>query len=74
VFGRLQPATTSTALQDHNILGRFRQFPESQKNKNKLVAIKINRSYDSPIELLGASAQWAMSFEEKAIIDALSRA
>src|SRR5687768_3008844 len=30
-FGRLQPATTLTALQDHNILGPFRQFPESQK-------------------------------------------
>jgi hypothetical protein len=28
-FGRLQPATTSTTLQDHNILGHFRKFPES---------------------------------------------
>ena len=29
-FVRLQPATTLTALQDHNILGHFRQFPESR--------------------------------------------
>src|SRR5262249_57174537 len=28
-FVRLQPATTSTTLQDHNTLGHFRQFPES---------------------------------------------
>jgi hypothetical protein len=28
-ISRHQPATTSTALQDHKILGFFRQFPES---------------------------------------------
>ena len=47
---------------------------KSKSNKNKLVAIKINKDYSSPDELLGAGAEWAMSFTRDAIIKALEAA
>lgn len=42
--------------------------------KNKLVGVKINSSYESPEELLGSGAKWAMSFEQAAILKALKDA
>jgi hypothetical protein len=47
---------------------------KSKSNKNKLVAIKIDREYTSPDELLGAGAEWAMSFTRDSIIKALQAA
>jgi hypothetical protein len=43
----------------------------SKANKNKLLAIKLDKSYESPDELLGAGASWAYSFTEDAIMTAL---
>lgn len=47
---------------------------QSKQNNNKLVAVKLDRSYESPDELIGAGASWAMSFTEDAIIKALNEA
>ncbi len=63
---------------DYKLIG-FRnwinfEIYQSKLNRNKLVAIKINRSYESPEELLGSDATWAMSFTETAIINALNEA
>lgn len=44
---------------------------QSKLNRNKIVAVKIDRSYESPEELLGLGASWAMSFTQDAIIKAL---
>lgn len=41
---------------------------------NKLVAIKIDKSNDSPNAILGQDASWALSFTQDAIIKALSEA
>lgn len=47
---------------------------KSVDNGNKLVGVKINKSYESPEELLGVGASWAMSFSQDGIIEALNRA
>ncbi|KAK3582392.1 hypothetical protein CHS0354_023936 [Potamilus streckersoni] len=44
------------------------EIAKSKANKNKLVAVKIDSDYTSPDELLGAGAEWAMSFNRDAII------
>ena len=49
------------------------EIARSKDNGNKLVAVKIDREYDSPDELLGAGASWAMSFTEAAIVNALDQ-
>jgi hypothetical protein len=50
------------------------EVAKSKENKNKLVGIKINRSYSSPDELLNAGASWASSFTQEKIIEALNNA
>jgi len=50
------------------------EIAKSKENGNKLVAVKIDKSYESPKELLGAGASWAMSFSQVAIIKALDNA
>ncbi|MBE7106107.1 hypothetical protein COE51_17130 [Bacillus pseudomycoides] len=62
---------------DHKLIG-FKNWinfevSRSKDNKNKLVAIKLDKSNESPDELLGAGASWAMSFTQKAILDALKK-
>lgn len=47
------------------------EIAQSKANRNKLVAVKLDRSYDSPEELNGAGASWAMAFVEEAIVRAL---
>ena len=47
---------------------------QSKISKNKIVAAKIDKSYDSPEELMGAGASWALSFTQEAIIKALNAA
>ena len=49
------------------------EIAKSKENGNKLVGVKINRSYKSPEELLDAGASWAMSFSEQAVVDALRK-
>ena len=44
------------------------------KENNKIVAVKIDSSYESPEEIYGIGASWAMSFTQRAIIDALDKA
>ncbi|OGY40879.1 MAG: hypothetical protein A2Y82_03325 [Candidatus Buchananbacteria bacterium RBG_13_36_9] len=41
---------------------------------NSLVAVKIDSTNESPEELLGSGASWAMSFTEENIINALDKA
>ena len=48
------------------------EVSQSKLNGNKLVGVKIDRSYESPEELTGAGATWAMSFTENAILKALN--
>jgi len=48
------------------------EIAKSKENRNKLVAVKIDRTYVSPEELSGAGASWAMAFTQEAIIRALS--
>lgn len=47
---------------------------KSKGAKNKLVAVKLDKSYESPEELLNSGASWAMSFKEDEIIKALNNA
>ena len=50
------------------------EIAKSKEHKNKLVAVKIDRSYDSPDELSSSGASWAMSFSRDTIIKALADA
>ncbi len=50
------------------------EIHQSKLNRNKIVAIKIDRSYESPDEISGAGASWAMSFERDPILKALKEA
>ncbi|NOR47799.1 MAG: hypothetical protein GQ533_07120 [Methanosarcinaceae archaeon] len=50
------------------------EIAKSKENSNKLVAVKIDKSYTSPDELLNSGASWAMSFTQDAIIKALDEA
>jgi hypothetical protein len=47
---------------------------QSKAYNNKIVAVKIDRSYESPDELYDAGASWAMSFGHDQIIKALNEA
>jgi hypothetical protein len=48
------------------------EIHQSKLNHNKLVAVKIDRSYESPDELTGADVSWALSFSQDPIIRALN--
>ncbi len=50
------------------------EIAKSKSAYNKLVAVKLDREYTSPDELLGAGAEWAMSFTKDSIIKALNNA
>lgn len=50
------------------------EIARSVDNSNKVVGVKIDRSYTSPEELLGIGASWAMSFSQDSIIAALNNA
>lgn len=50
------------------------EIAKSKEHKNKLIGIKIDKSYESPSELLNSGAKWAMSFTKDAIIKALNEA
>ena len=48
------------------------EIAKSKANQNKLVVVKLDKLYESPDELLGVGAKWAMSFTQEAIIKALN--
>ena len=48
------------------------EIAKSKEVKNKLIAVKIDSSYDSPEEILNSGASWAMSFSEEAITKAIN--
>lgn len=50
------------------------EIAKSKLNGNKLVGVKIDRTYESPEELLYVGASWAMSFSEQAVVKALREA
>ena len=50
------------------------EVARSKANGNRLVAIKLDRGFDSPDQLIGASASWALSFTEESIVSALREA
>ena len=50
------------------------ELAQSKKNGNKLIAIKIDNSYDSPEEILNSGASWAKSFTVDAITKAIDEA
>lgn len=50
------------------------EIAQSKTSGNKIVAVKIGRTFESPDELLGAGASWAMAFTEEAILRELSEA
>jgi len=50
------------------------EVAKSKESGNRLVAVKIDRSNESPEELLDSEASWAMSFDQAAIIRALEQA
>jgi len=50
------------------------EIARSKENGNKLVAIKLDSTNDSPDEIYGSGASWAYSFTQDAIIKALNDA
>lgn len=50
------------------------EIAKSVELKKRIVAIKLDRNYESPEELAGASASWAYSFTEENITRALEAA
>ena len=63
---------------DHEAIGYRNwinfEIAKSKAHGNKLVAVKLNKEYASPEELLNSEASWAMSFTQDAIIKALNEA
>lgn len=50
------------------------EIAQSKNEGNRIAAVKLDRNYESPDELLSAKVSWAMSFTEAAIIRALEQA
>lgn len=41
---------------------------------NSLIAVKLDREFSSPEEIIGQDAQWVMSFNEEDIVEAINNA
>lgn len=50
------------------------EIAKSVEHGNKIIGVKINRSNESPEELIGIGASWALSFTRDAILTALNKA
>lgn len=50
------------------------EIAKSKEHRNRLVGVKIDKTYESPEQLFNAGACWAMSFTQEAIIKALNDA
>lgn len=63
---------------DHRMIGYKNwinyEIAKSKENGNKLVAVKLDKKYESPDEIKNANATWAMGFSQNAIIKALNEA
>lgn len=66
----------NTQHKDHVAIGYKNwinfEIAKSKEHKNKLVTVKLDKSYESPDELMGAGTKWAMSFTQDTIIKALN--
>jgi len=49
------------------------EIAKSVENGNSIVGVKLDSTYESPDEMLGVGASWAMSFTEENIIKALDK-
>jgi len=47
------------------------EIAKTKEFRHPIVAVKIDRNYESPDELSGAGASWAMSFSDDAVTKAL---
>ncbi len=67
----------NTQHRDHKLIGYRNwinyEIAKSIENKNKLIAVKLEKGHESPELLIRAGAEWAMSFTQDAIIKALNR-
>ena len=66
----------ANAIHRHSLLIGYKnwinfEIHQSKLARNRIVAVKIDRNYESPTELLFCGATWAMSFNEASIIRAL---
>ena len=63
---------------DHVLIGYRNwinfEIAKSKAAKNKIIAVKLSREFDSPGEILNANASWAMSFTNDAIVKAIDSA
>ena len=50
------------------------EIAKSKLAENNLIAVKIDRSFESPEEILGANASWAYSFSVNSIAEAIENA
>ncbi len=50
------------------------EIARSIDNGNKIIAVKIDKSYTSPEEIINIGASWAMSFTQDTIIKAIQNA
>jgi len=50
------------------------EIAKSKEHKNQLIAVKLEKSYESPDELYNAGATWALSFTKDAVIKAIDEA
>lgn len=48
------------------------EINQSKLNRNKIIAVKIDYTYESPEQLMGVGASWAHSFTQEAILKALN--
>jgi hypothetical protein len=47
------------------------EIKKAKELNKKLVAVKLNKNYESPSELLGCGTSWAMGFSQDSILKAL---
>ena len=50
------------------------EIAQSKAAQKRIVAVKVHHTFESPDELMGAGARWAMTFQEDLIMRALSEA
>ena len=57
---------------DHNWI--WWEINQSKDEGNRLIAVKLSSSYESPEPLKNSGAKWAMSFSQDGILKAISEA
>jgi hypothetical protein len=60
---------------DYQLIGDINwinwEINRAKELRKKLVAVKIDRSYESPVAIINSNASWAMSYTPEAITKAL---